>query len=57
MEVSDTVELRNAKIRMHNGHMRLVIDRWGLIIENSSREVADEIPKENFSDVEYELRD
>lgn len=50
------VELRNAKITMHNGFMRLAIDRWGLIVEDSDRDVPSEIPSENFSDVKYEER-
>ncbi len=57
MEIGKTVELRNAKITMHNNHMRLAIDRWGLINTETTRQVSDSIPETNFSDTEYELQD
>lgn len=57
MRDGEKIELRNAKITMHNGRMRLAIDRWGLIVEDSNRDVPTDIPSENFSDVKYEERD
>jgi len=50
-----TLTLRNAKIEMYRGCVRLVVDKWGLV-----QEAEDQInvsPKEdnNLSEVEYEL--
>ncbi|CAA7035160.1 unnamed protein product [Microthlaspi erraticum] len=54
MKSGATVILRNAKIDMFKGTMRLAVDKWGLI------EVTDPVPFEvnranNLSLVEYEL--
>ena len=54
MKPGDTVILRNAKIDMFKGSMRLAVDRWGRV------EVTDPaifVVKEdnNLSLVEYEL--
>jgi replication factor A1 len=49
-----TVILRNAKIDMFKGSMRLAVDKWGRV---EPAEAADFVVKEdnNFSLVEYEL--
>ncbi len=49
-----TVILRNAKIDMFKGFMRLAVDKWGKIdsTENATFEVNSE---NNLSKVEYEL--
>ncbi|CAI5510294.1 unnamed protein product [Closterium sp. Naga37s-1] len=49
-----TVNLRNAKIDMFRGSMRLAVDKWGLV---EPTEDASFKPKEdnNLSLVEYEL--
>ena len=42
---------------MYKGHMRLVVDVWGLI-EPSEKELAEQpLASNNLSDVEYELVD
>lgn len=44
---------------MHEGHMRLVVDRWGLIEPIPSaeqpKEEVDTDPEKNLSAAEYEL--
>ncbi len=55
MVVGSTVELRNAKVNLHNGQMRVVVDKWGLIETNTDKYIAEEsIPDHNFSDTQYE---
>jgi len=55
MTKGKTLTLRNAKIEMYRGCVRLVVDKWGLVEEAS--EDLDIQPKEdnNLSEVEYEL--
>lgn len=54
MNPGNTVNLRNAKIDMFKGSMRLAVDKWGRIEDT---EPANFIVKEdnNLSLVEYEL--
>lgn len=54
MKPGSTVNVRNAKIDMFKGTMRLVVDKWGLI---EVTEPATFTVKEdnNLSLVEYEL--
>lgn len=54
MQPNSTVILRNAKIDMFKGSMRLAVDRWGRV---EVTEPADFEVKEdnNLSLVEYEL--
>ncbi|KAD0007810.1 hypothetical protein E3N88_44930 [Mikania micrantha] len=54
MKVDSTVILRNAKIDMFKGSMRLAVDKWGRV---EVTEPASFIVKEsnNLSLVEYEL--
>lgn len=54
MKEGVTVILRNAKIDMFKGSMRLAVDKWGRV---ELTEAADFVVKEdnNFSLVEYEL--
>jgi len=55
IRVGATVTLRNAKIEMFKGHMRLAVDRWGKI-EAAAKALDEEVnKKENKSLVEYEL--
>lgn len=55
MKDGTTVTLRNAKIDMFKGSMRLSVDKWGLV--KVSEEPADFSVKEdnNLSLIEYEL--
>ena len=52
-----SITIRNAKIEMYKGHMRLVVDIWG-VIEPSEKQL-DEQPdtSNNLSSIEYELVD
>eukprot|EP00244_Chara_vulgaris_P003540 TRINITY_DN1655_c0_g1_i1.p3 TRINITY_DN1655_c0_g1~~TRINITY_DN1655_c0_g1_i1.p3 ORF type:complete len:136 (+),score=35.54 TRINITY_DN1655_c0_g1_i1:246-653(+) len=54
MKEGATIKLRNAKIDMFKGSMRLAVDKWGLVEE---AEPAAFVVKEdnNLSLVEYEL--
>lgn len=54
MKPDNTVILRNAKIDMFKGSMRLAVDKWGLI---EVTDPANFVVKEdnNLSLVEYEL--
>jgi len=54
MKAGSTVILRNAKIDMFKGSMRLAVDKWGRV---EVTEPADFVVKEdnNLSLVEYEL--
>ena len=49
------VIIRNAKIEMFKNHMRLGVDRWGLVEPNA--EPFDETVNttQNLTDTEYEL--
>jgi len=50
-----TLILRNAKIEMFKGHMRLAVDKWGKL-EPSPTPLAEDIStSENLSETEYEL--
>lgn len=55
MQAGATVTLRNAKIDMFKGSMRLAVDRWGLV--EVAEDPADFTVKEdnNLSLIEYEL--
>mmetsp|Transcript_26794 Transcript_26794/g.44928 ORF Transcript_26794/g.44928 Transcript_26794/m.44928 type:complete len:135 (-) Transcript_26794:350-754(-) len=55
MILGKLVYLRNAKIDMFKGSMRLAVDKWGLVQEADQE--ADFTPKTDFdlSAVEYEL--
>ncbi|KAL2903233.1 hypothetical protein RDABS01_001943 [Bienertia sinuspersici] len=55
MKAGTTVTLRNAKIDMFKGSMRLAVDKWGLV--EVAQEPADFTVKEsnNLSLIEYEL--
>jgi replication factor A1 len=50
-----TVIVRNSKVEMFKGHMRLGVDKWGLI-EPAKEELKEDInTAENLSETEYEL--
>jgi len=50
-----TLVLRNAKIEMFKGHMRLAVDKWGKL-EPSPTPLSEDISTtENLSETEYEL--
>jgi len=50
-----TLILRNAKVEMFKGHMRLAVDKWGKL-ETASTPLAEEISTtENLSETEFEL--
>ena len=57
MTQGKTLTIRNAKIEMYRGCVRLVVDKWGLVEETGEEEGLDISPKEdnNLSEVEYEL--
>jgi len=51
-----TIILRNAKVEMFKNHMRLAVDRWGLIeLAPSSQAISAINTSSNLSDTEYEL--
>jgi replication factor A1 len=53
--VGNSVILRNAKVEMFRNHMRLTVDKWGLI-EAAPQPFEFSVAKEpNLSTVEYEL--
>ncbi|KAI3818145.1 hypothetical protein L1987_11948 [Smallanthus sonchifolius] len=54
MKESSTVILRNAKIDMYKGSMRLAVDRWGLVevTEPAAFSVKED---NNLSLIEFEL--
>lgn len=45
--------LRNAKVIMVNGHVRLTVDKWGKV--ESSENVVETVGDKNMSDTEFEL--
>jgi len=47
--------IRNAKIEMFKNHMRLVVDKWGLIEPNNEPFNEQVNAANNLSDTEYEL--
>lgn len=49
-----TITIRNAKVDMYKGHMRLAVDKWGLIEVTGSIQ-GDVNTNNNLSDTEYEL--
>lgn len=50
----ETVEIRNGKIEMFQGFMRLEVDKWGKIVR-STTPLTDVNSAKNMSSVEYEL--
>jgi replication factor A1 len=52
-----SVTIRNAKIVMFKGQMRLAVDQWGLIEHSEQPFTATVDVINNLSDVEYELVD
>eukprot|EP01120_Amphizonella_sp_Union-15-10_P009701 TRINITY_DN3739_c0_g2_i3.p1 TRINITY_DN3739_c0_g2~~TRINITY_DN3739_c0_g2_i3.p1 ORF type:complete len:169 (+),score=36.47 TRINITY_DN3739_c0_g2_i3:487-993(+) len=50
-----TIEIRNAKIDMFKGYMRLVVDKWGKITQATSPATFEVNRSNNLSTVEYEL--
>lgn len=55
MIIGNTVELRNARVNLHNGYMRVVVDKWGLIETSTDKFIDPEsIPDHNFSNTQYE---
>jgi replication factor A1 len=59
VKADSNIIVRNAKIEMFKNHMRLAVDKWGLIEQNNT--ATNNISKEqvnkgnNLSDTEYEL--
>lgn len=50
-----TVELRNARVNLHEKNMRLVVDKWGLIDTDTDKVINEEdIPDVNYSDTQYD---
>merc|ERR1712080_358414 len=45
--------LRNAKVIMVNGHIRLTVDKWGKV--ESSENIIETVGDKNVSDTEFEL--
>lgn len=54
LKPGETVEIRNGKIEMFQGFMRLEVDKWGKIVP-SSTPLAEVNSAKNMSSVEYEL--
>jgi len=54
-QVGETLLLKNAKVDMFDGFMRLVVDRWGSI--EKAKEPILEVTNQNISEVQYELVD
>jgi len=57
LKTGSTVIIRNCKVEMFEGHMRLAVGKWGLIEPASqSQHLEEEInTRENLSETEYEL--
>lgn len=53
--VGATVILRNAKIEMFKGFMRLVVDKWGKVEVAATPATFEANTSNNLSQVEYEL--
>jgi hypothetical protein len=54
LKKGETVEIRNGKIEMFQGFMRLEVDKWGKIVP-SRTPLAEVNLAKNMSSVEYEL--
>jgi replication factor A1 len=54
MQPGKTIIVRNAKIDMFKGFMRLAVDKWGKI-ENAPDLNAEVNTQNNLSNIEYEL--
>eukprot|EP00456_Euglypha_rotunda_P016599 TRINITY_DN1551_c0_g1_i6.p1 TRINITY_DN1551_c0_g1~~TRINITY_DN1551_c0_g1_i6.p1 ORF type:complete len:154 (+),score=17.77 TRINITY_DN1551_c0_g1_i6:1-462(+) len=50
-----TLVLRNAKVEMFKGHMRLAVDKWGKVESAPTALDGDINLSENLSETEYEL--
>jgi replication factor A1 len=50
-----TLTLRNAKIEMYRGCIRLIVDKWGLVEEETDGVEIQPKEDNNLSEVEYEL--
>jgi len=50
-----TLILRNSKIEMFKGHMRLAVDKWGKLETSPTPLTEDISTTENLSETEYEL--
>lgn len=55
VSVGDSLEIRNCKVDMFKGCMRVVVDRWGLIKKAGSEHPFKVNVDNNLSNVEYEL--
>ncbi|CAN0892941.1 Uncharacterized protein At4g28440 [Linum grandiflorum] len=55
MKEGTTIILRNAKIDMYKGSMRLAVDKWGRIEEVSEPETITVKEDNNLSLIEYEV--
>eukprot|EP00441_Pelagodinium_beii_P037544 CAMPEP_0197628692 /NCGR_PEP_ID=MMETSP1338-20131121/6886_1 /TAXON_ID=43686 ORGANISM="Pelagodinium beii, Strain RCC1491" /NCGR_SAMPLE_ID=MMETSP1338 /ASSEMBLY_ACC=CAM_ASM_000754 /LENGTH=637 /DNA_ID=CAMNT_0043199683 /DNA_START=34 /DNA_END=1947 /DNA_ORIENTATION=+ len=55
-EVGSYVRVQNARTRMHNGHIRVVVDKWGKVAQADKPEEPFEVNlSADISAVEYEL--
>lgn len=54
-EKGSTIIIRNAKVDMYQGHMRLSVDKWGLIEPSPQPLTGDFNTDLNLSNTEYEL--
>eukprot|EP01121_Diplochlamys_sp_Union-15-3_P008328 TRINITY_DN2206_c0_g2_i1.p1 TRINITY_DN2206_c0_g2~~TRINITY_DN2206_c0_g2_i1.p1 ORF type:complete len:146 (-),score=25.58 TRINITY_DN2206_c0_g2_i1:128-538(-) len=55
VEPGNTIEVRNAKIDMFKGYMRLAVDKWGKISKYDRSTAFEVDTSNNLSNVEYEL--
>ena len=51
MQTGKIVTIRNAKIEMYRGCMRLIVDKWGLVEDNS--EIEDIMPKVRVTFIDF----
>jgi len=53
VQTGKVLELKNATIDMHNGEMRLIVDRWGSISETNEEILS--VGSFNLSSIQYDL--
>eukprot|EP01115_Flamella_aegyptia_P007100 TRINITY_DN2958_c0_g1_i1.p1 TRINITY_DN2958_c0_g1~~TRINITY_DN2958_c0_g1_i1.p1 ORF type:complete len:132 (+),score=25.57 TRINITY_DN2958_c0_g1_i1:188-583(+) len=55
VQPGSSIIIRNCKIDMFRNHMRIVVDKWGLIEESNENYNMEVNIENNLSEVEYEL--
>ena len=57
LKTGETLIIRNCKVEMFKGHLRLAVDQWGLIEISPQKFEGDVNQRNNLSATEYELVD